>query len=466
MLKNFLSLILTLTITLSLASCSSEEPELKAKAKLLSFDIYEQTLDVLLQKVAERYDLKLNFNVEAGPDSYSLSTVNASVSDILKKLEADTGFYMTLSGGEILVEEDLIDENMTELTLQLNDNLWKDLKAAKDLRINEEVVKNFFGPLFTNVFVTNVNSHSKTIDLYLPKNDVRFIKKSLLYLNYLKQRRNLALTVFVVKNDLVQKFINGKADSNEAEFAWKLNAGDNIVFTDNKGNKVDISTQLLSQADNIAAAEVFIKLKFNEAASENNFNFSSKPVQSAPLSNKLTLIAKPVWYADNEEITAAKLNSKSLAKYQKNLDENTVKALLSTKTVSTGLNSLSKTMEIFSSKDFPIRLVSLSAGKSSDISAFTLELSKDKAVLRDILDNLPKGISYFADSDGVLIDCQGTIRSQRNIQWSIKPEKLDHSYYKFYQGAFFVEKEGLGSPVIYLPSANALVAYTNANILE
>ena len=467
MFKNFLSLLLRFSVILLISSCSSDIAEVKPKTKLLSFNIYDQKLETLLEKVADRYNLSLDFDVDETDKPYSLSVINASISDILKKLEADTGFFMKVVDDEILVEEEMLDEDMTEITLALNGNLWKDIRAvSKNIDISEEVVQNFFGPLFSNALVTDIDSGSKTIELYLPIEDIDFIKKSLLYLNYLKHRRNLAVSIFVVKKDLSQKFIDGKASNKEADFAWKMNAGDKIVFTDGKGNKVDLQTQLLSDAANIAAAEVFVKLTFNKDSAENNFNFSKEPVQMASLSDKLALIVKPEWYTDGERISPENLNSHILAQYQKEVSNKTAEALKTSKSVTTGIHPINKSLASFNSKGFSIRYISVKSGGTSDISAYKINCSKEKETLQGILNKLPKGTSYFKDEDGVLIDCQGTIRSQRNIQWKISRKKPDSSYFKFLNGAFIFDKEGLNQPVIYLPSANALVGYVNSNILK
>jgi len=457
MIKNFIHFLLIISCTFSFISCSSGTPE--AETKLLTFDIYDQTLETILETVAERYDVDLDFDVDNSPNTYSLSVINASLDDILKKLEADTGFFMKVVDEEILVEAEMIDESMTEITLNLNDNLWKDIRTVSSkVNIDEVVVKNFFGPLFSNILVTDVSAHSKTIELYLPKTDVEFIQKSLLYLNYLKQRRNLAITVFVSKKELAKKFLDNSAKSTEAEFAWKMNAGDNIVFTDDKGNKVDLSSQLLSSSDNIATSEIFLKLKFNNDVAENNFNFSDKSIQSIPLSDKLSLIVKSEWYTSGLKVSSQNLSSKVLAKYQKQISDKNQKVLNSVKSVKVGESILSENLKLFKAANFSPRIISLTSSVPSDISQFKIKNTKPKMSLQEILNTLP--------SSGVLIDCQGTIRSQRNIEWQINGEKLATSYYSFMKGAFVVDKKGLNKPVVYLPSANAIVGYTNSNILK
>ena len=320
--------------------------------------------------------------------------------------------------------------------------------------------------MFANLRVTNVNNYSKQISLYLPIQDVDFITKSLLYLNYLKHQRNLAVSVFVTKKELVEKFISGKANSKEAEFAWKMNAGDNIVFTDDKGNKVDLQTQLLSQNGNISAAEVFVKLKFNKDSAENNFNFANKPIQAVDLSDKLSLIVKPDWYANGEKVSPDKLNSKVLSRYQKQIDSNIKKNLDKKITLKAGKQAITDLLAPFNTESLPIRYVSLTSGSKSDISSIKADNSKEQASFIEVMSSVPGQISYFVDKNGILIDCQGTIRSSRNVQWKILSEKMDSSYYKYANGTFFVEKEGFIKPVVYLPSANAVVGFENSNILK
>ena len=130
MIKKRISIFFLFSTLFSLISCSSDSGKSTSKVKLLTFDIYDQKLETLLETVADRYDLGLDFGVEETDKTYSLSIMNSSIFDILKKLEADTGFYMMVIDDEIVVEDEMIDDTMTEITLQLNDNLWKDIKSV------------------------------------------------------------------------------------------------------------------------------------------------------------------------------------------------------------------------------------------------------------------------------------------------------------------------------------------------
>ena len=469
MIKYFPGFLLLSIYAMLLASCSSSTPEPQKSPKLLTFDIYDQKLEDLMEVVAERYDLDLDFDVDASEKPYSLSVHNASIEDVLRKISSTTGFYSKIIDGEIIVEEEILDADMIEVNLPLNANLWKDIRQGSEkIVINEETVQYFFGPLFSNVTVEEVNPRTRSISVYMPKVDVPFIKKSLLYLNYLNHQRNLAVTLWVVDKNKADKFLNRKAKTEEAEFAWKLNAGDNLKFTDQKGNKVEINSQLLSETNNIVSSEVFLKLSFNKETAEHNFNFSKDKIQSINLSEKYSLVVSAEWYTEGVKIVSENLNSKVLSQYKRKTSSIVQKQLKSIAAVKPGEPSLIEALHNFNNTNCAVRIVSLTSNAKSDISAIKLKLPKANYQLSDLLNEITKSTAagYFVDGDGILIDCQGTIKGYRDIVWNIEQEKVDSSYYRFNKGAFIVNKEGLNSPVVYLPSANALVGYSNSKILK
>ena len=66
----------------------------------------------------------------------------------------------------------------------------------------------------------------------------------------------------------------------------------------------------------------------------------------------------------------------------------------------------------------------------------------------------------------ILIDCQGKLAEKQISEWIILKKPLDASYYRFNNGAFLVNKENLAGRIQYLPSANALVGFSNSGILK
>ena len=464
----FLQLISALFL-IGFCSCSSEQPQTHYNSKLLSFNVYEQNLETILEAIAKRYELDLDFDVDSPKNNFSLSVQNASVNDVLKKLSSHTGFFMKVVDGEITVENEMIDEDMAEITLKLNTNLWKDIRiGSKDIAIDEEAVKNFFGPLFSNIQVTGLSAYKKTITLLLLKEDVPFIKKSLLYLNYLEHKRNLVITVWVAEKSKNELFIKNQNKPEDALFAWKLNAGDNISFTQDNGDKVNLNTQLLSQDNNISQNEVFVKLKYKAESIEHNFNFTKNPVQTVNLSDKLSLIAKANWYIEGRQIIPENLNSIDIASYKKQYSERVEKALNSKQSLSPGKNTISQAIQPFLKDDFSYRIVSLTTDQNSDVDNYSLDLQKKEYSLIQLLEALKHSgnASYHIDEFGVLLDCQGTIPGSRNVVWKIMPEPFGESFLRFHKGAFLVNKEEFNNPVVYLPSANAIVGLRNSKILK
>ncbi|MCM8527143.1 MAG: hypothetical protein NE327_11545 [Lentisphaeraceae bacterium] len=454
---------------LGFSSCSSVEELKDYNSKLLTFNIYEQSLEKILEVVADRYELDLDFDVDDTEQNFSLSVQNASVNDILKKLSSYTGFYMKVIDDEIIVDDETMNEDMTEITLNLNENLWKDIRiGSKELSVDEETVKAFFGPLFSNIEVEDVNAYRKTITLYLLKEDVAFIEKSLLYLNYLKHKRNLVITVWVADKSKNEVFLQGKNQSKDAVFAWKLNAGDNIAFTQDNGDKVTLNSQLLSQENNISQNEVFIKLQYNKAKVEHNFNFSKAAIQTVNLSNKLSLIVKANWYVEGNEIIPENFNSTSISSFKKAYSEKISSILSSRKTLSKGKVSAVQAVQSFLKDGVNCRVVSLTTDQNSDVDRLSINTEAKEYTLAQLLDlvTTETSASYFADENGILIDCQGTIPNSRNVVWKINSEPFGASYLRFRNGAFLVEKEGLNKPLVYLPSANALVGIKSSNILK
>lgn len=459
---------LLLLFLLSFCSCSTDEDKPHYNAKRLSFNVYDQELETILNAVSARYDLDLDFDITAKQGKYSLSVLNASINDVLQKLSASTGYFMKVVDNEILVGSNIIDEFQTEISLKLNNNLWKDIRSgSEEILINEVTVKNFFGPLFATVKVSDVNSSDRTIRLSLPKEDVPFIKKSLLYLNYLEHQRSPVITVFLVDKTQSQKFIKN-LNAKEAKFAWKLNAGDNVNFTNDNGDKIDLKSQLLSLDNNLSQTDVFIKLNYNKSLVEHSFSFSKAPIQSVNFSDKLSLIVKADWYIEGQQISKAHLDSTAISSYKKSYSERVRKILSSSKSAKPGDTPLAKAVEPFNSNDFNCRIVSFTSGENSDIESFSLKLKHDNYTLMQILENASTESSArsFIDEFGVLIDCQGSILQSRDISWKILSEPLGLSFYNFTKGSYIVTKEGYTMPVVYLPSANALVGVSNSNILK
>lgn len=459
--------ILVLLLILCFSSCSTEEPKAHYNAQRLTFNVYDQTLDTLLEVVAKRYSLGLDFDVDVNPEKYSLSILNASVNDVLKKLSYDTGYFMKVVNGEILVQNDIHDESQTEISLKLNDNLWKDIQSgAEGAKVTETSVKNFFGPLFSGVSVINTSSSQRTIKIRLPKEDVPFIKKSLLYLNYLEHKRNPVITVFLVEKTHAQKFLKSP-QSKVAKFAWKLNAGDNINLINN-GDKIELESQLLSLDSNISQTEVFVKLKYNTHQAEHNFNFSKSPIQSINFSEKLSLIVKADWYIEGKKVSDENLSSKSISSYRKGYSDRIHKILDSTRTIKPGKTSFTELATIINSEDFNCRLVSFTSSQDSDIDKYFVNLNEDNYTVQKLLEASSKGSSahFFIDEFGVLIDCQGSISDSRDIAWRILPEPLGSSFHSFNSGSYSVKKEGLSGPIVFLPSANALIGLSNSNIIK
>jgi len=464
MLKNLSLCLLVMTVSYYFASCSSSGGMTDHNSRLKSFDVYDQNLESLLETVATHYDLDLDFDVDANDTPYSLSVANASIFDVLEKISSVSGYKTKVIDGEIVIQNEYFDEDMTHLTLTLNKNLWRDIRSvSKSTDIDEDVVKNFFGPLFYGVEVSSINAGNGLLELYLPKKNIQFIKKSLFYLNYIHQQRNLAVTLFVIKKENTNDFLAGNGLSKNAEFAWKLNAGDNLSFKNDKGVMITIKSQLLSEADKVSTAEVFLRLVYGGSAVEENFNFSTKPIQAAKLSDKLTLIVKSDWYSNGMKISGGSLNSNLLSSNSNTLSKelNTTASFESRELPYTDISSK------FNLNSTSIRFVSMTSGSLSDISTFKVKTDSTNYSLAELLETISSGKSkYFVDKSGVLIDCQGTISRAGYAEWSILNKPLDTSFYRFRNGAFVVNKEGYSGRVQYFPTPNALAGFINSNVIK
>lgn len=461
MFKTSIIFAMVLSLVLTGISCSSSE-SMKSHNNLKTFDIYDQDLESLLEKVAEHFDLDLDFDVDSPDTPFSLSVLNASINDVLSRIEVETGFHAKVIDGEIIIQEKSFEEDMAYVTLNLNGNLWKDIRGTTSkIDIDEETVKNFFGPLFYGVEVEDVNSSSGKVVIYAPKKEITFIQDSLLFLNYIQQRRNSAITLWVVEKSLKEDFLKGKIDSNKSKFAWRLNAGDNLTFKSDQGVEVKIQSQLLSESNNISETEAFIRLEYGKDSTEGNFNFSKQKIQASDLSDGLVLIAKIDWFTNGRKIDEENLNSNVLVKTKISKSTDTPTGLGS------GKISISQLAAELKNKSITARVVSFIKGGKSDINQFSVNIPESGLSLSGLATSISMS-SLKAQTIGndILIDCQGKLAEKQISEWIILKKPLDASYYRFNNGAFLVNKENLAGRIQYLPSANALVGFSNSGILK
>ena len=461
MFKTSIIFAMLLSLVLAGISCSSSE-SMESNKNLKTFDIYDQDLESLVEKVAEHFDLDLDFDVDSPDTPFSLSVLNASINDVLRRIEAETGFHAKVIDGEIIIQEESFEDDMAYVTLNMNGNLWKDIRSASTkIDIDEETVKNFFGPLFYGVEVEDIDRSSGKLVIYAPKKEIAFIKDSLLFLNYIQQRRNSAITLWVVENNLKDDFLKGKIDSNKSKFAWRLNAGDNLTFKSDKGVEVKIQSQLLSESNNIAETEAFIRLEYGKDSTEGKFNFAKQKIQAADLSDKLSLIAKIDWFTNGRRIDEENLSSNSLTNSKSGNSNDTPTGLGS------GNISISNLTAELNNKKITARVVSFTKGGKSDISQFSVNLPESGLSLSGLAKTISMGSSIaLVSGNDILIDCQGKLTVKQISEWTVLKKPLDASYFRFNNGAFMVNKENLAGRIQYLPSANALVGFTNSGILK
>lgn len=432
---------------LLLASCSSTVRDTASKeGTLLTFDVYDQTLETVLHSVADKYEYDLEFNLPESSQLWSLSVFNADIKDTLSKISAATGSYFKIDDDEIIFQNELFEEDTKILQVKLNSNLWKDFAMADVKEIDESAVRRFFGPLLKDSEVISIDRSSQTLELrILPQNET-FIRKSLSLLNYTQHDRKLIISLYVVETQSEEVLQAENIPQKNLKFAWSINAGDNIKVNLKDGAKVSLRSTDLSDLGNLNAKRFELAFTYNTFNSTRVFDDPFERRKVIKLNDKTYLLVMADWYIDNERLKGHLISSALLAEKAETDYKNLPQVSMAIQDAKTPLDwciRLNKGGE-------KIKYVQFSKIDTFKKSPIKLEGKSFADLIKKFCEKT--SMVFKIHKNGILL-VDRIHSGERQTFWAFTPEGEKDFSYK--QGAFIINLKN--QQVNLLPSASAYV---------
>ena len=178
--------LLIIIFFLLLLSCASTPNKQSFQSD--SIELHE-----ILTDCAKKFNVKLELNTVLPKTHFAISYEHASINEILKLIESQTPLDLQVQNGCLSVNKNLS-------TFEINDKLSKDIfSLASNQVYTKESVETFLYPLLDpfNGKVHTINNKSITISHRKKDND--FIRQSLVFMNYLKQKREPIFDIDILK---------------------------------------------------------------------------------------------------------------------------------------------------------------------------------------------------------------------------------------------------------------------------
>ena len=437
--------LIALVIIFANFGCSSSEPEESTPPheRLLTFDVYNQDLETMFEVISSKYGFDLDFDVEDTGKKWSLSVYNGNINDTLNKISSVTGVYTKYIDEEILVQEELFEDDLKEITLQMNSKLWTDIRSVSKIDIDEEAVAHYFGPLFTDSIVTDVDSSERTITLkVLPQNE-QFIRESLSLLNYTKQRRNLGISLIIVETNDKSLLKSNNIPQDKIKFSWGLNAGDNLNFSLKTGEKIQISSKALFESNaGLNDKQFELKLSYKDLTASKKYDNSLNKRDIIELDNKTFLLVNAHWYINNKRVNSTSVTSDMIK------SKNSMKSPSSPKISVSGNYTLLEWADKLSTKEMPVTFVLMTEAEDSK----KYQGNFSNIPLPDALSKLSNGEFEYEIKDGKCILFEERFSPSRKVYWTLIPETMKGEAF-FKHGAFVTEVNN--EKIQLLPAARA-----------